>query len=293
MKLAFWKKRSGTKVALEAASPARTSSPAPTLPPALGKWLLLGLLSFVVGLIIFVPARLFESIVNRALAPQAQVQIGAGTLWSGRAVLQLSAVSVDGAGNTAIPFTWRFDALALLRLRLGVAVESASPALTGTARIGLGVRTIAIRDANLRIDARLIAAFNSLLNLVGPSGTLQIDTANGDALTTTYQGVPVGNSQLKVRVANIMLRSIAPRVLGSYEIDIGMRDAAAEYRIAQASGPLKLDGGGNLRWSTPNQFTYRGVASATAADADILAPLRAFGQPAGDGRLQIDFQTGW
>ena len=293
MTLAFWKKRSGTTVAMPATSPIRSASKTAQPAPTLGRWLLLGVISFVLGLIIFVPARLFESLVNRALAPQAQVQIGAGTIWSGRAVLQLSAAGMDGDGKTAIPFTWRFDPLALLRLRLGVAVSADSPILAGTARIGLGVRTMAIRDANVRIDARLIAAFNSLLNLLGPSGTLQIDIANGEALTTSYRGVPVGNSQLKARAANVMLRSIAPRVFGSYEIDISLRDAAAEYRIAQASGPLKLDGGGNLKWSSPNQFTYRGVASAAAADAEILAPLRNFAQPAGDGRLQIDFQTAW
>ena len=262
---------------------------APTQAIRLRIWIALSVASFLIGLIALAPARLAEGVANRALAPQASVQIADGTLWSGRGVLLLGS----GGGTNNIPFAWRFDALALLRLRAGVALSADSAALAGTVKVALGFRTIEIRDANLRMDAGLITAINSMAALLGPAGTLQLDTRPGESIFFNYRGPQLINGNFKLRAGNVMLRSVAPRVFGSYDLDIALRDAAAEYQISQSSGPLKLDGGGSLNWNAPRQFIYRGIAGAPADAPEVLAPLRPISRPLADGRLQIDYQSGW
>ena len=262
---------------------------APTQTIRLRIWIGLAAASFIIGLIAFAPARLLEGVANRVLAPQVRVQIADGTIWSGRGVLLLS----PGGSANDIPFTWRFDPLALLRLRAGVALSADSAVLTGTVKVALGFRTIEIREANLRMDASLITAINSMAALLGPAGTLQIDTRTGESIFFSYRGPPLINGNFKMRAGNVMLRAVAPRTFGSYDLDFALRDTAAEYQISQSSGPLKLDGGGSLKWNMPRQFTYRGIAGAPADAPEVLAPLRSIGRPLADGRVQIDYQAGW
>lgn len=283
MKLPAMKMRVKTQIQ------ARTQTPTQLQTIRLRSWIALCATAFVIGLLAFAPARLFEGVANRALAPQAQVQIVAGTVWSGRGVL----LPTSGSGANAIPFNWRFDPLALLRLRAGVALSADAAALAGTVKVAFGVRTVEIRDARLRLDASLIATVNGMAALLGPGGMLQLDTQAGEALISTYRGVPLANGNFKLRAENISLRSVSPRAFGNYDLDIVLRETAAEYRITQSSGPLKLDGGGSLKWNTPRQFSYRGIAGAPSDAPEVLAPLRSIGRPMADGRLQIDYQSGW
>ncbi len=270
-----------------AQSAAQSPAPAPDI--RLRSWIGLAALGFLLGLIAFMPASLFEGLANRALAPQAQVRIGDGSIWAGRGVLSLTA----GGGANNIPFSWRFDPPALLRLRAGVKLDLDSAVLAGKVRVALGIRSIEVRDASLRIDASLIGAANSMAGLLGPAGSLLVETPAGEAVVGSYRGPLLAGGNLKVRAENILLRTVAARALGNYDIDVALRDTAAEFRITQASGPLKLDGGGSIKWSLPHQLSYRGIAGAPADAAEVLAPLRLIGRPMADGRVQIDYQGGW
>src|SRR5258706_1734 len=134
------------------------------------------------------------------------------------------------------------------------------------------------------------AAFAFLLGLIG---SWVVDAPAGEAVVGSYRGTLLAGGNLKVRAENILLRTVAARALGNYDIDVALRDTAAEFRITQASGPLKLDGGGSIKWSLPHQLSYRGIAGAPADAAEVLAPLRLIGRPMADGRVQIDYQGGW
>lgn len=276
----FWPRKNAAQ--LKAPSPAQTDS------VSTRRWIIIGIASFVLGLLIFLPARLLEGLANRALAPQASLQIVDGSLWAGRGTLSLAS------GNApAIPFSWRFDALALLRLRAGIHLKFDSAAIAGTIRLAIGIRSIEMRDADLRIDAGLIGNISSMAALIGPAGSLQLRTSDGEAVTASYRGPLLASGNLKLRAENLLLRSLAPRALGHYDIDVVLRDTAAEFRIDQASGPLKLDGGGSLKWSLPHQLSYRGIAAAPADAAELLVPLRMIGRPMADSRVQIDYQGAW
>jgi hypothetical protein len=255
----------------------------------LRQWLWLALASFLGGLLVFLPAMLFRGVADRLVAAPNQLHIDGGSIWSGRATLSVGSA----ATFKTIPFSWQFDPLALLRLRAGLKLNADSAALRGGARLGFGARNIEIRDTSLRLDAGLVGALNPLAALLGPSGMLQLDSLPGDAVLVSYQGAPLASGKFQLRAENVGLRSAAPAPFGSFALELAAHDAALDYQLREASGPLKLDGGGSLRWTLPRQFSYRGIASATGTAPDVLAPLKSVGRPLPDGRLQIDYQSAW
>src|SRR5258706_6122827 len=151
-----------------AQSAAQSPAPAPDI--RLRSWIGLAALGFLLGLIAFMPASLFEGLANRALAPQAQVRIGDGSIWAGRGALSLTA----GSGANNIPFSWRFDPPSLLRLRAGVKLDLDSAVLASKVRAALRIRSIEMRHASLRTAASLIHAANSAAGLPGTSCSLLV-----------------------------------------------------------------------------------------------------------------------
>ena len=138
---------------------------------------------FLLGLIVLMPATLIQAPVNRAMAPNAALVVTAGTIWSGTAKLTL----FPAARPVMVPITWRFDPMAFLRLRLGFYLRADSAALAGTTRIGAGIRTIELRDTNLKIDSALINRTHSLLPMFGSRGTLHLTINEGDHIVMPYQ----------------------------------------------------------------------------------------------------------
>ena len=281
------------------------------LPMKIRTYFILWLLVFIVGLVAFAPASLIESPANRAMAPHATLTISGGTVWSGSGTLAL----FPSARIVSVPITWRFDPLALLRLRFGFYVSANSPAIAGKARIGAGFQTIQLRDTALKIDATLLEQVNPQVNLLvslaGPSGTFQITITDGNSVTAPYptpQELPFAEGKLIAQVEAFALRSVSPRPLGNYEIAIKLNGTNAEYAFTNTSGALKFDGGGAVAWGStggsndggsksPRTFTYRGIASAAtrhaSESAQLLAPLQAVGKAMPDGRVSLDINANW
>lgn len=286
-------------------------------------YVILGLLAFVVGLVAFAPASLIESTANRAMAPNATLSISGGTVWSGSGTVALfssrsASLSQSARPITnaiAIPISWRFDPLALLRLRLGFYIKAESPLIAGNTRIGAGLQTIQLSDTALRIDGALLGQINPLISIAGPSGQFQITIADGNRVTAPYprpQELPFVEGKLNAQVEALAVRMVSPRPLGNFEVAIKLNGANAEYAFTNASGALKFDGGGAVAWgnnggstgssksggsNSPRTFTYRGIASASTSNASesaqLLAPLLAVGKATTDGRVSLDINTNW
>ena len=289
------------------------------LPMKIRTYAVLGLLAFVVGLVAFAPASLIESTANRAMAPDATLSISGGTVWSGSGTLALfpslsSSLSQSARPTNnaiAIPITWRFDPLALLRLRLGFYIKAESPLIAGNTRIGAGFQTIQLSDTALRVDGALLGQINPLISIAGPSGQFQITIADGNRVTAPYprpQELPFIEGKLNAQVEALALRVVSPRPLGNFEVAIKLSGVNAEYAFTNASGALKFDGGGAIAWgstgsnksggsNSPRTFTYRGVASVSTSNASesaqLLAPLMAVGKAISDGRVSLDINTNW
>lgn len=247
---------------------------------------------FLLGLIVLMPATLIQAPVNRAMAPNAALVVTAGTIWSGTAKLTL----FPAARPVMVPITWRFDPMALLRLRLGFYIRADSAALAGTTRIGAGIRTIELRDTNLKIDSALINRTHSLLPMFGSRGTLHLTINEGDHIVMPYQatdGLRTAEGKLAAKIDSLTLGMFSSRPLGTYEIAVKLNNTTAEYLLVNATGPLKFDGGGAVSWGTNRSFVYRGFAVAPRESAMLLTPLLAVGRPTADGRLQIDYASKW
>jgi hypothetical protein len=107
-------------------------------------------------------------------------------------------------------------------------------------------------------------------------------------------GAPLAvTGKLNARVENFAARTIFPKPIGTYEINIIFRESIAEYAFADASGLLKFDGGGQVQWAPRREFVYNGVAAPSRESPLLLAALLPFGRPTLDGKVRIDYKTGW
>ncbi len=241
--------------------------------------------AFIIGLIAFLPARMLESSINNSVTP-AQVSLR-GTVWNGTGQLKSAALS--------LPFAWQFEPGALLRLRAGWRVEALSPQLTGAASIGAGFGSIEIRQAELSIDAAMLPQLHrdlALMGLMGPSGRVTISVADG--FTAAYGSVPGLRGEALLKIDALALASFAPQPLGNYRIKIVARDNVLDYNIVDASGALKLDGGGSATLTNPRQYAFTGHATTAAGLPDsIVSALKSVSQPLPDGRLRIDYKGRW
>ena len=254
--------------------------------------LILFLTAFIIGLLAFAPATLIEGPANRAMAPHAALSVSGGTIWFGNGTLLLFPT----ARPVSVPISWRFDPLALWRLRVGYYLQANSASIAGNTRIGAGFGSIQLRDMALKIDTVLISRFHPLVSLLDPRGTLRININNDDSITSPYQlqhDIPSAEGKLIVQIDSLILPSLSPRPLGIYEIAIKFDHTRAEFAFNRATGQLKLDGGGTVAWGNPRTFAYQGMANAPRDQAQLWSQLSAVGKPTADGRLKIDVNSKW
>jgi general secretion pathway protein N len=247
-------------------------------------------LALLAGAIVFIPARMLESPLNTRIAALGQLSEARGTIWSGGGVLTI------GSGNNRkarVPLTWQFSPASLVTLRLGFDINAQSETINGTARVGIGVGSVELRDADVRVDATLIAAFNSLAAFAGPRGLLKLTTNAGERVTVGYSAPIAVTGALLARAENLTVRTIFPKPIGTYDINITFRDNTAEYAFRDTTGLLKFDGGGLVQWAPRREFAYAGLASPSREAPLLLAALLPFGRPTIDGKVRIDYKTSW
>ncbi len=242
----------------------------------------------LLGALVFLPARLFEANVNSKIVAFGSLSEVHGTVWSGSGVLNLGTIA---RAQTRVPLTWQLAPSSLLQARVGFDVVAASATVNGTTRAAFGFATVALSNADLTVDADLIAAFNSIVALAGPGGTLRLKT--NDRVAVSYAQPTTVTGKLTARAENFAARTFFPRPIGSYDINITFRESVADYAFADTSGLLKFDGGGQVQWSPRREFAYNGVATPSR-DAPLLwTALLPFGRPTLDGRVRIDHKSSW
>ena len=245
--------------------------------------------AFVIGAIEFLPAYQFEAGINRALPTPWNMALS-GTIWDGFGVLR----SGHAPDALAVPLTWKFDPMALARLRIAWKVVPTSPSLSGSVRIGADWQSVEVRDAALTIDAAALQQAIPVLALFAPSGTLLFSTPGDAQLTIGYGSEFHVTGVAHVKADNFGLRPYGAQPLGNYQLTFTAHDTAIDYLIAQSSGALKLDGGGSIQTVAPRQIVYAGHVTASADLPEVvLAGLKELGKPAADGRLRVDWKARW
>ena len=255
-----------------------------------GRWWWLLAASFAIGLVALAPAALLERALSSTATAQPQFAADAGTVWTGRGRLIVAADSTP----MVIPIAWRFDPLSLLRLRAGFVVEANAPALAGTAHIGLGWRSVVLRNTSMTADARLMSMTHAAGALLAPAGRVRLQQSSDERLIVQ----PASSDKESWRVDGSMglnadqlaFGGFINAPVGSHELKLRGDGATINVSILRSSGPLKLEGVGNIALTAPRRFTFSGFAT-TAADAP--ATLKQLGPVMADGRQRIELNTTW
>jgi hypothetical protein len=245
--------------------------------------------AFVIGATEFLPAHLFEARINRAL-PAPWHAVVSGTIWDGFGVLQAG----QSSDAFTVPLTWKFDPLALARLRLAWTVVPTGSSLSGSIKVAAGWQSVELSEAMLTLDADTLQHAIPVVTLFAPSGTLLVSTPGDARLTVGYGSDFHATGDAHIQADNLRLGRFSPQPLGSYQLKFTARGPLIDYLISQSSGALTLDGGGSIQTASPRQIAYSGhmTLSPTLPDG-LLSQLKTVGQPAADGRLRVDWKAGW
>ena len=255
-----------------------------------GRWWWLLLASFAISLVALTPAVLLEWTLGRTANPQIRFAAATGTVWTGSGRIALAA----GVAPIVIPVAWRFDPFSLLHLRLGFFVETNAPALAGATHIGWRFGEVELRDTVIEADARLLSMAHSAGVLLVPTGKVRLQQSADERFSVR----PAFNDNETWRVDGLMglhaeqlvFGGIINAPVGSHELKLRGDGATISISILRSSGPLKLEGAGNIALASPRRFTFSGFATTTA---DAPAALKHLGPIMADGRQRIEINTTW
>ncbi len=249
-------------------------------------FVIVGIIAFIASVIALIPARIFESALNKALAPVAQVRNTSGTIWSGSASVQLDGGQVlrqsPSTPAIEVPIQWSFAPTSLMRLRLG---------------FNIVVLSVQLRNVDLRLAIESLSQLNKDIAFLRPAGELQF-LSEGHPLQVDYLSPNAMAGRLNFKVSRVRVQAIAGVPLGvplgSYGGHLIFNGQRIVYQIEKSSGLLSLNGGGHMVLGKPNEFKYQGFAAALSGSPVWLAnAIGTLGRATSDGRVSIDYQTTW
>jgi general secretion pathway protein N len=196
-----------------------------------------------------------------------------GTLWRGSAMLALS----DGRQLTLVPgrLAWRVELASLASGRVGLHLMH--PWLAAPLSLSLGARTASLQAGTAELPAAALAVLGAPFNTVRPGGVLELRWSDCELRA----GALAGELQIDWRGAQSALSAVAP--LGEYRLNVSGTGEGARLRLHTLSGPLHLEGNGNL---SGGRVRFQGLASAEAPMRPALnGLLGVLGLRAGDNAL--------
>ncbi|MEQ1517251.1 MAG: type II secretion system protein N [Usitatibacteraceae bacterium] len=264
------------------------------------RWWLLCSLAFAFGLIALAPAAILEWASNNIGEANFRFAADGGTIWRGSGRIALpgkptaGASALPTAAQLLIPVSWRFDPLALLRLRLGFFINATAPRLSGATHLGLGFNSIELRETALNADAQFLSLTNSMAALFAPAGQIRLTQSADERLVIT----PATRKDDAWNVVGLMgitadqfaLGGAVNAAVGSHEIKLRGDGPTIQLSIPRSSGPLKLEGAGTLTLVSPRRVTFSGFATTTA---DAAPALKTLGPLLPDGRQRIELSANW
>lgn len=230
-------------------------------------WLLAGITSVALTVLLFFPATWMAAMVERQSAGRLTLGDAQGTLWRGSAFIG-GAASGSDAVTPLLPgrFAWRLSPLVLLG-SVHVELENAA-ALSQVITVSGNWRQWHISPAAILLPAERLAALGAPLNTVQPSGQLHL----------SWEPLQLANQNGQIEVTgtmNLALIDIASRLspvkpLGSYNLALDWQGQQATATLKTIKGPLLLSGSGML---SNGHLQFSGKAENGAGQQQSLANL--------------------
>jgi len=245
-------------------------------------WLrvVLGLAVLLVAVIGFAPA----TWLDRSLAARTQDRLrlldAEGPWWDGRG----SVATADGAARVRV--AWRLNFAALLRGRLSIMLGRAGDESQPSGLITAQDGGIELRDLQLRMPARIVAAFAPLLQNLALGGDVSVRTSAfawertgvSGTFAAQWRRARVVAGETIVDLGTVALTTNPPRggrLAGTIRNDGG--DVAIEGSLAVEAGAIDV------------AMTL--VPTASASDA-LRQALPMLGAPYGAGCVSVTWRSG-
>lgn len=230
-------------------------------------WLLAGLLTIAVTVVVFFPATWVAAIVEDRTDGRIVLGNAQGTLWQGSATVGAAAGRNDPAGQL-LPgrFAWRLSPMVLLG-QVNAQVENAT-ALLQPVRVTGNWRQWRVSPSSIDMPAERLATLGAPLNTLQPSGqmrlaweALQIERAGNTASVT---------GTMTLTMNDIASRLSPIRPLGNYRLVLDWQGQEANVVLDTQGGPLLLVGKGRI---VNGRLQFSGTAEAAQGYERELANL--------------------
>ena len=234
---------------------------------------LLGVASFVLGLVILLPARVAYSL----LAPDS-VRLSAlsGTVWNGRAAEgQFTDLYLKNISWTVRPF-----ALLTGKLALDARFDPADGFMETRVAVSPG-GTVTFTQLQGAVS---IAALGSVLPAPGIDGNVRLDLSR----LTLEQGLPT-EADGTVEVVGLIARGLAPVPIGNYKAELTTTADGIAGSVEDTAGILDIAGA--LTLTRDRSYALTGLVASTDSTPDAVnSQLRFLGSPNERGQREFRFE---
>lgn len=245
-------------------------------------WLLAGIASVALTMMMFFPATWMMAMVEKQTAGRLTLGDAHGTLWRGSAFIG-GAASGGGPVTPLLPgrFSWRLSPMILLG---SVDAELENPeALSQPISVKGDWHQWHVSAGAILLPAERLAALGSPLNTVQPSGQMRL---SWEPLQLTQQN---GKIEM-VGAMNLALNDLGSRMspikpLGSYDLALDWHGTQAPVTLKTIKGPMLLNGSGTF---ANGRLQFSGTAQAEAGQEERLANfLNLLGQRRTEGGKEV------
>ena len=228
-------------------------------------WLLAGIISIALTMLMFFPATWLASMVEKQTAGRLTLGDAHGTLWRGSAFIGGAASGSDPL-TPLLPgrFSWRLSPMVLLG-DVDAELEN-DAALSQPITLTGNWHQWKVSPGAILLPAERLAALGAPLNTIQPSGQMRL---SWELLQLTLQNKKIGMvGTMKLEMNDIGSRLSPIKPLGSYELALDWHDAHASVTLKTVKGPMLLNGSGMF---TDGRLQFSGTAEAEAGQEQRLA----------------------
>lgn len=239
----------------------------------LGIWMLAGIASIALTLLIFFPASWVASLLEEQTAGRLTLGDAHGTLWRGSAFIG-GAASGNDPLTPLLPgrFTWHLSPMVLLG-SVHAELENAE-SLSQPIVMNGSWRQWHVSPSAVLLPAERLAALGAPLNTIQPSGQMRL---SWDLLQLTQKNDTIGMvGTMNLEIDDLGSRLSPVKPLGSYDLALAWHGTQAEIKLNTVRGPMLLNGSGTIN---NGRLQFSGTAEAEPGQEErLLNFLNLLGQ---------------